>query len=103
MAKAFYYDLYEGDTLFLQCVTVAEVNRALGLNLHSLTNYVENEWLLCGRYTVMQVEMIDDDVKKYNTYKGGNFEELWEAAIKPFKKVIWSKTEGKKLTIRKYR
>ena len=105
MGKVFYYDLYEGDALFLQCVTVAEVNKILGLNLHSLTKYVENNWMLCGRYKVCIVEGLDDevkeDVKKYDTYKGGNFAELWEAAIKPFRRVIWCKDEGRKLMIKK--
>ena len=89
-----YYDVYEGDTLFLQCVTREEINKALNMNKNSLTQYVENNWKLKGIYRIYPTG--EKGIKRIQ-----GFPEAWEAAIKPFRRVIWSRTEGKKLMVRK--
>ena len=89
-----YYDVYEGDTLFLQCVTREEVNKALNINKKSLTSYAHSEWKLKGKYRIYPTG--EKGIKKIQ-----GFPEAWEEAIKPFRRVIWCKGEGKKLKVRK--
>lgn len=95
--KRVYYDVFDGEELILQCVTKEEINRALGMNKTSLTQYVENEWKLQGRYTLQVIKekrRIAEKIPEQFVYE-------WEKAIKPFRRVIWCKDEGKKLFVNK--
>lgn len=94
-----YYDLYEGKQLYLQCVTRTEINRMLNINRNSYSEYVYNGYLLEGRYTVRFAGQSES--KANETMQ--DFEEKWEEAIRPFRRVIWCHDEGKKLRIMRHR
>lgn len=92
--KSVYYDVYEGKELVLQCVTKDEINRALGCNVTSMANYADTGYKINKRYTVIRVsEKKAKQVKEASP----SFVEEWAAAVSPFKRVIWSKEEGRKL------
>lgn len=95
--KHVYYDVYEGEELILQCVTKDEINKALGTNKTSLTQYIDNEWKLLKRYTLYVVY----DEQRIADRIPDTFRSEWEKAIKPFRRVIWCKDAGKKLFINK--
>lgn len=85
-----YYDIYDGDTLYLKCVSRNEINRIFNVNRASLTQYIDNDWKLNGQYTVVEN-------KEHGFVDVSAFTQEWEEAIKPFKRVIWCKNEGKQL------
>ena len=91
----FFYNVYDNGELFLENVRRKDILDKLGSVPGSITNYVERKHIFLGRYTF-----------KYGECPRGKSETLlylekeWEDAVKPFKKVIWVKSGGRKLKVR---
>ena len=89
MGKKAYYNVYEDDRLIMENVTKKEITERLPCSLRSLEHYLGSRKKMDGKYSF---EIYEKEAKPV-------FEEKWDEAVAPFKRVKWSKTEGRKLSV----
>lgn len=87
----YYYNLYDGEELILESVQRKEILDFLGNDKINIAQYANLGITYGGRYKIEMVGREDD----YDT----RFAQEWNKAIKPFKRVEWVKSGGRKLTI----
>lgn len=100
MPKIFYYNVYENDTLVLECVTAKEIAAKLNYAKQYVQKCIMNETKLGNIYSITYVTDNSAEAKEKN-YQYKTFPEEWEAAVKPFRGVRWSKHRGRKLIVNK--
>ena len=84
----------------MEDVTSTEIIRELKCSKSiNIQNYAEGKVKFRGRYT-FEINQRYDEIATTDMREG--FCEEWEEAVKPFKRVIWVKTGGRKLCIGKY-
>lgn len=93
------YNLYDNGVMVMENVVGAEIIRFLGCSKSiNFQNYADINVKFRGRYTFELNQHYDETA---TTDMRDGFCEEWEEAVRPFKRVIWVKTGGRKLCIRK--
>lgn len=87
MGKKTYYNVYEDDRLIMECVTQSEIANRLNCSANKVWYSLGSRNKLDGKYII---EILEEPAKN-------SFEESWNEAVAPFRRVKWSKTEGRKL------
>ena len=101
MPRVNYYNVYEDGTLVLECVTANEIALKLGYTKQYVQKCIMNDRQLGGTYSIKYVANNSMTEEEEKNYQYATFPAEWEAAVKPFKRVRWSKHSGKKLVINK--
>lgn len=91
MGLSYLYNVYDGDTLILENATYKDLFELLGRKPTNLESYIEKQYKYNGRYLVTYASKEETS----------SFIAEWEKARAPFLKVAWSKTEGRKLSLRR--
>lgn len=91
MGLSYLYNVYDGDTLILENARYKDLCELFGRRPINIDNYIEKQYKYNGRYLVTYASKEDPS----------SFIEEWEKARAPFLKVAWSKTEGRKLSLRR--
>lgn len=89
----FLYNVYDNGELILENANVGEIKKHIGItNLQYISKYADSGYLYRGRYT-FEIVKTDDNGDAY----ASKFEVDWNEAVKPFKRVKWVKSGGRKL------
>lgn len=91
MGVCYLYNVYDGDTLIMEKATYGDLCKLLGRRPTNIDSYIEKQYRYNGRYLVTYASK--------DTYN--SFSKEWEKARAPFLRVSWSKTEGRKLSLRR--
>lgn len=92
MPKEFRYNVYDNGKLVLHNAPVKEVKEYTGNPKICLTRYVQTGERYRGRYTFEYGNALETEVPL-------KFKKDWEAAVAPFKNVIWVQSGGKQLRV----
>lgn len=95
MGSLCYYDVFDDGELILENVTRKDIESHFNAVIPNLTIYDADGIKYRGIYTIIKK---NEGVKKVDTFEAF-FSEEWTNAVKPFKKVKWSKTRGRKLIL----
>jgi len=95
-----HYDVYENGELICENKTCGQVSEITGIDSAHVWNYAE--YGIC-RYKRYMVAFTGEPIAQCRSKDKEpiEFKRLWQKAVAPFKKVAWSRTEGKKLHIKK--
>ena len=93
MPKVNKYNVYDNEELIIENATHREIAKQIDCSTISISNYAEDGTKYAGRYTFELCENIYPEIKE------STFEREWNAAVAPFKNVIWVKSGGKYLKV----
>ena len=95
MGKINLYNVYDNGKLIMQKATRREIIDKIGCSTMSLTRYATECVMYQNRYSF---EFYIENEKMVSMQEL-IFREKWEAAVAPFRNVIWVKTGGKQLKV----
>lgn len=93
MPKANKYNVYDKGKMIMENVTHREIAKKIGCSTISIPAYIEAGNKYAGRYTFE----LSGVVEANNAETA--FARKWNAAVAPFKRVIWVKSGGKQLRV----
>ena len=93
MPKVNKYNVYDNEELIIENATFREIAKQIGCSTISIPKYIDNGNKYAGRYTFELCENMYPEIKE------STFEREWNAAVAPFKNVIWVKSGGKCLKV----
>ncbi|MBP3677860.1 MAG: hypothetical protein J6I97_05895 [Agathobacter sp.] len=93
MPKVNKYNVYDNGKLIMKDVTHREIAKAIGCSTISIPQYIENGNKYAGRY-IFEFSGVAEPDNAETT-----FAREWNAAVAPFKNVIWVKQGGKRLRV----
>lgn len=92
MPKEIRYNIYDNGKRVLHNASVKEVKELIENPKINLTGYIQTGQRYRGRYTFEYGDAPEVEVTP-------KFRKDWEAAVAPFKNVIWVKNGGKQLRV----
>ena len=93
MPKVNKYNVYDNGKLIIENATHREIAKEIDCSTICISNYVDNGNKFAGRYTFELSETIQPETKETA------FEREWNAAVAPFRRVIWVKSGGRQLSV----
>lgn len=93
------YNVYDDGELMLENVTREEIIKNIGSAPVRMSEYINRKLIYRDKYSFLYGN--SDYVNSISSHSTAmdNFAKRWSDAIRPFKKVEWSKTEGRKLLV----
>ena len=96
MPKVNKYNVYDNGELIMKNVTFRDIAKQIGCSTISIPCYIDSGNKYAGRYTF---EFYEAEKTEEPERRETAFEKEWNAAVAPFKRVIWVKTGGKQLKV----
>ena len=95
MPKVNKYNVYDNGKMIMENVTFRDIAKEIGCSTISIPAYIEAENKYAGRYTF---ELYESDQPE-PAVKETAFAREWNAAVAPFRRVIWVKSGGRQLSV----
>ena len=95
MPKVNKYNVYDNGKLIIENATHREIAKEIDCSTICISNYVDNGNKFAGRYTFEFSGVAEPDNAETT------FVREWNAAVAPFKNVIWVKSGGRRLCVGK--